>query len=99
MSPIIAPNITCSLFWTKVQLPCESGRRPSGRPLSQRLQHLDFNGDGRTDRASLHRSTRNICVTVMAGEGVAVPFYCVPLRWQLYEEGSQALGAGVPMPL
>ena len=88
MSPIIAPNITCSLFWTKVQLPCESGRRPSGRPLSQRLQHLDFNGDGRTDRASLHRSTHNICVTVMAGEGVAVPFYCVPLRWRLYEEGS-----------
>ena len=78
---------------------CESGRKPSGRPLSQRLQHLDFNGDGRTDRASLHKSTRNICVTVMAGEGVAVPFYCVPLRWRLYEEGSQALGAGVPMPL
>ena len=78
---------------------CKSGRKPSGRPLSQRLQHLDFNGDGRTDRASLHRSTRNICVTVMAGEGAGVPFYCVPLRWQLYEEGPQALGAGVPMPL
>ena len=78
---------------------CKSGRKPSGRPLSQRLQHLDFNEDGRTDRASLHRSTRNICVTVMAGEGAGVPFYCVPLRWQLYEEGPQALGAGVPRPL
>ena len=99
MSPIIAPNITCSLFCTKIMFPCELRRRPSERSLCQRLLRCDFNGDGRTDRASLHRSTRNICVTVMAGEGVAVPFYCVPLRWQLYEEGSQALGAGVPMPL
>ena len=47
---------------------CESGCRPSERPLCQKLQHLDFNGDGRTDRASLHRSTRNICVTVIAGD-------------------------------
>ena len=27
------------------------------RPLYQRLQHRGFNGDGRTDRASLHRAT------------------------------------------
>ena len=28
------------------------------RPLCQRLQHRGFNGDGRTDRASLQRVTR-----------------------------------------
>ena len=30
---------------------CRDAR--SERPLYQRLQHHDFNGDGRTDRASL----------------------------------------------
>ena len=35
----------------------------------------------------------------LRSEGAGVPFYCVPLRWQLYEEGPQALGAGVPRPL
>ncbi len=31
------------------------------RPLRQRLQRQDFNGDGRTDRASLQIVTREIC--------------------------------------
>ena len=35
---------------------CRDAR--SVRPLCQKLQHRSFNGDGRTDRASLQRATR-----------------------------------------
>ena len=34
---------------------------PLCRPLYQRLQHRGFNGNGRTDRASLQRVTREVC--------------------------------------
>ena len=40
------------------------------RPLCQRLQHRGFNGDGRTDRASLQRATR------IAGSGTGYSY-----RW------------------
>ena len=47
---------------------CRDAR--SERPLCQRLQHRGFNGDGRTDRASLQRVTR-IIATRIAGSGTS----------------------------
>ena len=40
------------------------------RPLSNRLDAVTFNGDGRTDRASLQRVTR-IIATRIAGSGTS----------------------------
>ena len=49
------PRGNARLYQSKT-LPCRDAR--SVRPLYQRLQHRGFNGDGRTDRASLQRVTR-----------------------------------------
>ena len=46
------------------------------RPLHQRLQHRDFNGDGRTGRASLQRVTRQVATRLALIQRTHYP--CVP---------------------
>ncbi len=52
------------------------------RPLCQRLQRQGFNGDGRTDRASIQIVTRpTVRPYVTAGSKTDAPRECVrPLR-------------------
>ena len=59
---------------TKRVTRCRDAR--SVRPLYQRLQHRDFNGDGRSDRASLQRVTRLAVIQYICYSGLWVKLSC-----------------------
>ncbi len=55
--------------------PCRDARecRVGGHPLCQRLQHRDFNGDGRTDRGALHGDVSFLTTTDAVGRDTLRP--------------------------
>ena len=60
-------SVTSNPLYQNKTSPCRDAR--SVRPLYQRLQHRGFNGDGRTDRASLQGDVGGGRSNVFNGDG------------------------------